>query len=68
MTVETTPILTLPQVAQMAEGDLHVAAVPREPSAREAFLRSGISGEASFGAGRNRDEKLSARISSGWIR
>ena len=37
MTVETTPILTLPQVAQMAEGDLHVAAVPREPSAREAF-------------------------------
>jgi UDP-N-acetylmuramoyl-tripeptide--D-alanyl-D-alanine ligase len=39
-----TPILTLPQVAQFAGGDLVVRDVPAEPSAREAMLRSGIGG------------------------
>jgi UDP-N-acetylmuramoyl-tripeptide--D-alanyl-D-alanine ligase len=38
------PILTLPQVAQLAGGDLVVREVPAEPSAREAWLRSGIGG------------------------
>jgi UDP-N-acetylmuramoyl-tripeptide--D-alanyl-D-alanine ligase len=38
------PILTLPQVAQLAGGDLVVREVPAEPSAREALLRSGIGG------------------------
>jgi len=38
------PTLTLPQVAQMAEGDLVVRDVPREPSAREERLRQGVHG------------------------
>ena len=38
------PILTLPQVAQMAGGDLRVRSVPGEAAAREAWLKSGISG------------------------
>ena len=42
----TVPALTLPQLAQMAEGDLVVREVPRDPSAREALLRSGVSGAA----------------------
>jgi UDP-N-acetylmuramoyl-tripeptide--D-alanyl-D-alanine ligase len=44
VTVDTAPLLTLPQLAQMAQGDLHVARVPPGAAAREAFLRSGISG------------------------
>jgi UDP-N-acetylmuramoyl-tripeptide--D-alanyl-D-alanine ligase len=39
-----TPRITLPQLAQFAEGDLVVPAVPAHPSAREAFIRSGIDG------------------------
>ncbi len=39
-----TPILTLPQVAQMAGGDLRVRSVPGEAAAREAWLKSGIAG------------------------
>jgi UDP-N-acetylmuramoyl-tripeptide--D-alanyl-D-alanine ligase len=38
------PVLTLPQVAQYAGGDLVAPHVPAEPSAREAWLRSGITG------------------------
>ncbi len=38
------PILTLPQLAQLAGGDLVVRDVPAEPGAREAFLRGGIDG------------------------
>jgi UDP-N-acetylmuramoyl-tripeptide--D-alanyl-D-alanine ligase len=40
----TTPILTLPQLAQFSGGDLWVRAVPTEPRAREAWLASGIEG------------------------
>lgn len=40
----TAPLVTLPQLAQWAGGDLVVRDVPREPSAREALLRSGITG------------------------
>jgi UDP-N-acetylmuramoyl-tripeptide--D-alanyl-D-alanine ligase len=40
------PGLTLPQVAQMAGGDLIVREVPAGPVAREAFLKSGIEGAA----------------------
>src|SRR5206468_1757847 len=36
--------LTLPQVAQMAGGDLVAPGVPAAPAAREAWLRSGIDG------------------------
>ena len=39
-----TPILTLPQVAQMAGGDLRVRSVPGQAAAREAWLKSGIGG------------------------
>ncbi len=38
------PIVSLVDVAQFAGGDLAVREVPSEPSAREAFLRSGIGG------------------------
>jgi UDP-N-acetylmuramoyl-tripeptide--D-alanyl-D-alanine ligase len=40
------PVLTLPQVAQMAGGDLvaPAASLGADPPAREAFLRSGIDG------------------------
>jgi UDP-N-acetylmuramoyl-tripeptide--D-alanyl-D-alanine ligase len=44
MPVATMPLLTLPQVAQMAAGDLVVARVPADPAGREALLRSGIDG------------------------
>ena len=39
-----TPLLTLPQVAQMAGGDLAVRALPGGASEREAWLRSGVGG------------------------
>lgn len=39
-----TPKVTLPQLAQFAAGDLVVPSVPDDPAAREALLRSGISG------------------------
>ena len=35
------PTLTLPQIAQMAEGDLVVRNVPREPGARESLAPPG---------------------------
>ena len=38
------PLLTLPQVAQMAGGDLCVREVPGAAAAREAWLRTGIDG------------------------
>ena len=38
------PMLTLPQIAAWAEGDLVVRHVPEGPTAREALLRSGITG------------------------
>ncbi len=44
MSAPAAPILTLPQVAQFAGGDLVVREVPAHPSAREALLRSGITG------------------------
>ncbi len=40
----TRPLLTLPEVAQLAGGDLTVREVPAAPGEREAFLRSGIGG------------------------
>ena len=40
------PQVTLVQLAQWAGGDLVVRDAPAEPSAREAFLRSGITGAA----------------------
>ncbi|HUK64513.1 MAG TPA: UDP-N-acetylmuramoyl-tripeptide--D-alanyl-D-alanine ligase [Dongiaceae bacterium] len=44
MNALASPILTLPQVAQLAGGDLVVRELPAGPSAREAWLRSGIGG------------------------
>ncbi len=44
MMTASAPALTLPQLAQMTEGDLVVREVPRDPTAREALLRSGIEG------------------------
>ncbi|TMQ67488.1 MAG: UDP-N-acetylmuramoyl-tripeptide--D-alanyl-D-alanine ligase [Candidatus Eisenbacteria bacterium] len=38
------PMIPLPQLAQMAGGDLLVREVPKHPSAREAFLREGVEG------------------------
>ena len=38
------PILTLPQLAQFANGDLVVREVPAHPTEREGFLRAGIDG------------------------
>jgi len=40
----TIPMLTLPEVARMAEGDLVVREVPSSPVEREALLRSGVDG------------------------
>jgi len=40
MMAATTPALTLTQLARMAEGDLVVREVPRDPTAREALLRT----------------------------
>ena len=40
------PLVTLVQLAQWAGGDLVVRDLPLEPSAREAFLKSGITGAA----------------------
>ncbi len=44
MTGSATPLLTLPQVAQLAGGDLRVRSVPGDAAAREAWLKSGIGG------------------------
>lgn len=44
MTSSATPLLTLPEVARMAGGDLVVGSVPGEAAAREAWLQSGIGG------------------------
>lgn len=44
MTSSATPLLTLPEVAQLAGGDLKVRSVPADAAAREAWLRSGIGG------------------------
>ncbi len=38
------PILTLPQLAQLSNGDLVVRDIPTAAAEREAFLRSGIDG------------------------
>lgn len=38
------PILTLPQIAQLAGGDLVVREVPKDATAREQFLRAGVDG------------------------
>lgn len=38
------PRITLPQLAQWSGGDLIVPAVPDDPAAREALLRSGVAG------------------------
>jgi UDP-N-acetylmuramoyl-tripeptide--D-alanyl-D-alanine ligase len=40
----TEPMLTLPEVARMATGDLVVREVPARADEREAFLRSGVDG------------------------
>jgi len=40
----TVPILTLPEVARLAAGDLVAREVPPTPGEREAFLRSGVDG------------------------
>ena len=40
------PMLTLVQLAQWANGDLVVREVPNDPAAREALLKSGVSGAA----------------------
>ena len=40
----TAPLLTLPEVARMAGGDLIVREVPAAPAQREALLRSGMDG------------------------
>jgi UDP-N-acetylmuramoyl-tripeptide--D-alanyl-D-alanine ligase len=44
MMTAATPTLTLPQIAQMADGDLVMRDVPREPTAREQRLRQGVHG------------------------
>ena len=44
ITSSAAPLWTLPQVAQMAGGDLVVRAVPDGAAEREAWLRSGIDG------------------------
>jgi UDP-N-acetylmuramoyl-tripeptide--D-alanyl-D-alanine ligase len=41
---EATPRITLPQLAQFAQGDLVVSTVPAHPPEREALLRSGVAG------------------------
>lgn len=40
----TAPLLTLPELARLAGGDLVVREVPGDPTAREDFLRSGVEG------------------------
>lgn len=40
----TEPVMTLPQVAQLAGGDLVVREVPADPTARESLLKAGIDG------------------------
>ena len=40
------PMLTLPRLAQLTDGDLVVREMPHEPLAREAFLQSGFDGVA----------------------
>ena len=42
MMAATAPVFTLRTLARMAEGDLMVRDVPREPSAREALLERGV--------------------------
>jgi UDP-N-acetylmuramoyl-tripeptide--D-alanyl-D-alanine ligase len=44
MAFATAPLLTLPEVARMAQGDLVARDVPGTPLEREAFLRSGVDG------------------------
>ncbi|HTR97932.1 MAG TPA: UDP-N-acetylmuramoyl-tripeptide--D-alanyl-D-alanine ligase [Candidatus Acidoferrales bacterium] len=44
MTIGTHPAITLVELAQWAGGDLVVARVPEGASAREAFLRGGVTG------------------------
>ena len=44
MMTATAPAFTLRSLARMAEGDLVVREVPREPAAREALLESGVEG------------------------
>lgn len=44
MTFATVPLLTLPEVARMAGGDLVAREVPAAPGEREAFLKSGVDG------------------------
>jgi UDP-N-acetylmuramoyl-tripeptide--D-alanyl-D-alanine ligase len=44
MMTASMPRLTLPQVAQMTDGDLIVREVPSDPSAREALLRPVVHG------------------------
>lgn len=44
MMAATAPAFTLRSLARMAEGDLMVREVPREPSAREALLERGVEG------------------------
>ena len=46
MSVAAEPLLTFPQLAQMAGGDLVVRDVPGDPTAREAWLRNGVDGVA----------------------
>lgn len=46
MNATAAPLLSLTQLAQFANGDLTVREVPADPVAREAFLRSGITGVA----------------------
>jgi UDP-N-acetylmuramoyl-tripeptide--D-alanyl-D-alanine ligase len=44
MAFATVPLLTLPEVERMAQGDLVAREVPGTPLEREAFLRSGVDG------------------------
>jgi len=44
MMTATAPVLTLTRLAQLAEGDLTVREVPRDPVAREALLRRSVEG------------------------
>ncbi len=44
MMAATAPALTLRSVARMAEGDLVIRDVPRDPTAREALLERGVEG------------------------
>ena len=44
MATEAPALITFPRLAQMADGDLMMKELPRDPTAREALLRDGVAG------------------------